>query len=174
MEERANKISMTLSKMWFENDFDRRSDIGKKENLDNPRENEKKFLKRNRENPKIVGNIKGKTVENNIIENIRKDENKKNIKEKNNILPIHIAVQITYNNLGTILNFILENSNITLDKIEVVIDKKTNFIIKIEFWQYGFQKNELSESDFLVLQPDKWFKKYEYFEFLNNFTEFTE
>ena len=83
LEERANKISMTLSKMWFENDFDRRSDIGKKENLDNPRENEKKFLKRNRENPKIVGNIKGKTVENNIIENIRKDENKKNIKEKN-------------------------------------------------------------------------------------------
>ena len=83
LEERANKISMTLSKMWFENDFDRRNDIGKKENLDNPRENEKKFLKRNRENPKIVGNIKGKTVENNIIENIRKDENKKNIKEKN-------------------------------------------------------------------------------------------
>ena len=83
LEERANKISMTLSKMWFENDFDRRSDIGKKENLDNPRENEKKFLKRNRESPKIVGNIKGKTVENNIIENIRKDENKKNIKEKN-------------------------------------------------------------------------------------------
>ena len=74
---------MTLSKMWFENDFDRRSDIGKKENLDNPRENEKKFLKRNRESPKIIGNIKGKTVENNIIENIRKDENKKNIKEKN-------------------------------------------------------------------------------------------
>ena len=83
LEERANKISMTLSKMWFENDFDRRSDIGKKENLDNPRENEKKFLKRNRESPKIVGNIKGKTVENNIIENIRKNENKKNIKEKN-------------------------------------------------------------------------------------------
>ena len=83
LEERANKISMTLSKMWFENDFDRRSDIGKKENLDNPRENEKKFLKRNKESPKIVGNIKGKTVENNIIENIRKDENKKNIKEKN-------------------------------------------------------------------------------------------
>ena len=83
LEERANKISMTLSKMWFENDFDRRSDIGKKKNLDNPRENEKKFLKRNRENPKIVGNIKGKTVENNIIENIRKNENKKNIKEKN-------------------------------------------------------------------------------------------
>lgn len=108
------------------------------------------------------------------IKTISKKKNLKNIKEKNNILPIHIAVQITYNNLGTILNFILENSNITLDKIEVVIDKKTNFIIKIEFWQYGFQKNELSESDFLVLQPDKWFKKYEYFEFLNNFTEFTE
>ena len=53
---------MTLSKMWFENDFDRRSDIGKKENLDNPRENEKKLLKRNSESPKIIGNIKGKTV----------------------------------------------------------------------------------------------------------------
>ena len=33
LEERANKISMTLSKMWFENDFDRRSDIGKKKKL---------------------------------------------------------------------------------------------------------------------------------------------
>ena len=61
-----------------------------------------------------------------------------------------------------------------MDKIEVIIDKKTNFIIKIEFWQYGFQKNELSENDFLVLQPDKWFKKYEYFDFFNKFSEFEE
>ena len=104
------------------------------------------------------------TVKKQILKNINKI----------NKLPIYIAIQITYNNLGTILNFILENSNITLDKIEVVIDKKTNFIIKIEFWQYGFQKNELSENDFLVLQPDKWFKKYEYFDFFNKFSEFEE
>ena len=104
------------------------------------------------------------TVKKQILKNVNKI----------NKLPIYIAIQITYNNLGTILNFILENSNITLDKIEVVIDKKTNFIIKIEFWQYGFQKNELSENDFLVLQPDKWFKKYEYFDFFNKFSEFEE
>ena len=104
------------------------------------------------------------TVKKQILKNVNKI----------NKLPIYIAIQITYNNLGTILNFILENSNITLDKIEVVIDKKTNFIIKIEFWQYGFQKNELSENDFLVLQPDKWFKKYEYFDFFKKFSEFEE
>lgn len=104
------------------------------------------------------------TVKKQILKNVNKI----------NKIPIYIAIQITYNNLGTILNFILENSNITLDKIEVVIDKKTNFIIKIEFWQYGFQKNELSENDFLVLQPDKWFKKYEYFDFFNKFSEFEE
>ena len=104
------------------------------------------------------------TVKKQILKNVNKI----------NKLPIYIAIQITYNNLGTILNFILENSNITLDKIEVIIDKKTNFIIKIEFWQYGFQKNELSENDFLVLQPDKWFKKYEYFDFFNKFSEFEE
>ena len=82
--ERAYKISETLSKMWFENrdekDVDKNLDVERKN--DTPERNKNKFLKPNREVPKIVGNINGKTVENNIIEDIRKDEIEKKI-EKN-------------------------------------------------------------------------------------------
>ena len=82
--ERAYKISETLSKMWFENrdekDVDKNLDVERKN--DTPRRNKNKFLKPNREVPKIVGNINGKTIENNIIEDIRKDEIEKKI-EKN-------------------------------------------------------------------------------------------
>ena len=82
--ERAYKISETLSKMWFENrdekDVDKNLDVERKN--DTPRRNKNKFLKSNREVPKIVGNINGKTIENNIIEDIRKDEIEKKI-EKN-------------------------------------------------------------------------------------------
>lgn len=82
--ERAYKISETLSKMWFENrdekDVDKNLDVERKN--DTPRRNKNKFLKSNREVPKIIGNINGKTIENNIIEDIRKDEIEKKI-EKN-------------------------------------------------------------------------------------------
>ena len=82
--ERAYKISETLSKMWFENsdkkNVDKNLDIERKN--DTPERNKNKFLKPNREVPKIVGNINGKTIENNIIEDIRKDEIEKKI-EKN-------------------------------------------------------------------------------------------
>ena len=82
--ERAYKISETLSKMWFENrdekNVDKNLDIERKN--DTPERNKNKFLKPNREIPKIVGNINGKTIENNIIEDIRKDEIEKKI-EKN-------------------------------------------------------------------------------------------
>lgn len=82
--ERAYKISETLSKMWFENrdekNVDKNLDVERKN--DTPERNKNKFLKPNREVPKIVGNINGKTVENNIIEDIRKDEIEKKI-EKN-------------------------------------------------------------------------------------------
>lgn len=82
--ERAYKISETLSKMWFENsdekNVDKNLDIERKN--DTPERNKNKFLKPNREVPKIVGNINGKTFENNIIEDIRKDEIEKKI-EKN-------------------------------------------------------------------------------------------
>ena len=82
--ERAYKISETLSKIWFENrdekNVDKNLDIERKN--DTPERNKNKFLKPNREVPKIVGNINGKTVENNIIEDIRKDEIEKKI-EKN-------------------------------------------------------------------------------------------
>ena len=82
--ERAYKISETLSKIWFENrdekNVDKNLDIERKN--DTPERNKNKFLKPNREIPKIVGNINGKTIENNIIEDIRKDEIEKKI-EKN-------------------------------------------------------------------------------------------
>lgn len=83
--ERAYKISETLSKMWFENrdekDVDKNLDVERKN--DTPERNKNKFLKPNREVPKIVGNINGKTFENNIIEDIRKDEIEKSSEEKN-------------------------------------------------------------------------------------------
>ena len=83
--ERAYKISETLSKMWFENrdekDVDKNLDVERKN--DTPRRNKNKFLKPNREVPKIVGNINGKVFENNIIEDIRKDEIEKSSEEKN-------------------------------------------------------------------------------------------
>ena len=83
--ERAYKISETLSKMWFENrdekNVDKNLDIERKN--DTPERNKNKFLKPNREVPKIVGNINGKAFENNIIEDIRKDKIEKSPEEKN-------------------------------------------------------------------------------------------
>ena len=83
--ERAYKISETLSKIWFENidekNVDKDLDVERKN--DAPEKNKNKFLKTNREVPKIVGNINGKAFENNIIEDIRKDEIKKSSEEKN-------------------------------------------------------------------------------------------
>ena len=83
--ERAYKISETLSKIWFENrdekNVDKNLDIERKN--DTPERNKNKFLKPNREVPKIVGNINGKAFENNIIEDIRKDKIEKSSEEKN-------------------------------------------------------------------------------------------
>ena len=83
--ERAYKISETLSKIWFENidekNVDKDLDVERKN--DAPEKNKNKFLKPNREVPKIVGNINGKAFKNNIIEDIRKDEIKKSSEEKN-------------------------------------------------------------------------------------------
>lgn len=83
--ERAYKISETLSKMWFENrdekNVDKNLDVERKN--DAPEKNKNKFLKPNREVPKIVGNINGKAFENNIIKDIRKDEIEKSSEEKN-------------------------------------------------------------------------------------------
>ena len=77
--ERAYKISTTLSKMWFED---------ANENLENkdrkPPSKETSSVKPvRREKPKIVGNINGKAFENNVIENIRKNETEKSPEEKN-------------------------------------------------------------------------------------------
>ena len=83
--ERAYKISETLSKIWFENidekNVDKNLDVERKN--DTPERNKNKFLKPNREVPKIVGNINGKAFENNIIEDIRKDKIEKSSEEKN-------------------------------------------------------------------------------------------
>ena len=83
--ERAYKISTTLSKMWFENRNEKNvdEDLGVERKNDNPKKNKNKFFKSNREVPKIVGNINGKIFENNIIEDIRKDEIEKSSEEKN-------------------------------------------------------------------------------------------
>ena len=81
LEERAYKISSTLSNMWFENG--NREPEGRekpKQDMPPPKEPDKPFK---RETPKIVGNINGKIFENNIIENIREDKkNKSDNKEK--------------------------------------------------------------------------------------------
>ena len=90
LEERAYKISETLSKIWFEDEI--RNEKSPDKNLyadgkrrpENPEEDRNKFL--HRENAKIVGNIKGKIFENNIIEDIRKDEDERKPEEKNTIL----------------------------------------------------------------------------------------
>lgn len=77
--ERAYKISTTLSKMWFEDG---------NENLENkdrkpPSKDTSSEKPVRREKPKIVGNINGKAFENNVIENIRKNETEKSPEEKN-------------------------------------------------------------------------------------------
>ena len=90
LEERACKISGTLSKVWFENenrnekspDRDLRAD-GKRR-TGNSEEDRNKFP--HRENAEIVGNIKGKIFENNIIEDIRKDEDERKPEERHKIL----------------------------------------------------------------------------------------
>ena len=77
--ERAYKISTTLSKIWFEDGNENLENKGRKP-LSNETSSEKPVR---REKPKIVGNINGKVSENNVIENIRKNETKKNPEEKN-------------------------------------------------------------------------------------------
>lgn len=79
LEERACKISETLSKVWFENE-----NRNEKRRTGNPEENRNKFS--HRENAEIVGNIKGKIFENNIIEDIRKDEDERKPEERHKIL----------------------------------------------------------------------------------------
>ena len=85
--ERAYKISETLSKMWFENRNEKNvdEDLDVERKNDNPNKNKNKFFKPNREVPKIVGNINGKIFENNIIEDIRKDEIETKLEEKNEV-----------------------------------------------------------------------------------------
>ena len=77
--ERAYKISETLSKMWFE---DGNENLENKDRKPPSKETSSEKPVR-REKPKIVGNINGKAFENNVIENIRKNETKKSPEEKN-------------------------------------------------------------------------------------------
>lgn len=77
--ERAYKISTTLSKMWFE---DGNENVENKDSKPPSKETSSEKPVR-REKPKIVGNINGKVFENNVIENIQKNETKKNPEEKN-------------------------------------------------------------------------------------------
>ena len=77
--ERAYKISTTLSKMWFE---DGNENLENKDRKPPSKETSSEKPVR-REKPKIVGNINGKAFENNVIENIRKNETEKRLEEKN-------------------------------------------------------------------------------------------
>ena len=77
--ERAYKISTTLSKMWFE---DGNENLENKDRKPPSKETSSEKPVR-REKPKIVGNINGKVFENNVIENIRKNETEKSSEEKN-------------------------------------------------------------------------------------------
>ena len=77
--ERAYKISTTLSKMWFE---DGNENLENKDRKPPSKETSSEKPVR-REKPKIVGNINGKVFENNVIENIRKNETEKSPEEKN-------------------------------------------------------------------------------------------
>ena len=77
--ERAYKISTTLSKMWFE---DGNENLENKDRKPSSKETSSEKPVR-REKPKIVGNINGKAFENNVIENIRKNETEKSSEEKN-------------------------------------------------------------------------------------------
>lgn len=77
--ERAYKISTTLSKMWFE---DGNENFENKDRKPSSKETSSEKPVR-REKPKIVGNINGKAFENNVIENIRKNETEKRPEEKN-------------------------------------------------------------------------------------------
>ena len=77
--ERAYKISTTLSKMWFE---DGNENLENKDRKPPSKETSSEKSVR-REKPKIVGNINGKAFENNVIENIRKNETEKSPEEKN-------------------------------------------------------------------------------------------
>ena len=77
--ERAYKISTTLSKMWFEDGNENLENKDRK-SLSKETSSEKPVR---REKPKIVGNINGKAFENNVIENIRKNETEKRPEEKN-------------------------------------------------------------------------------------------
>ena len=77
--ERAYKISITLSKMWFE---DGNENLENKDRKPSSKETSSEKPVR-REKPKIVGNINGKAFENNVIENIRKNETEKSPEEKN-------------------------------------------------------------------------------------------
>ena len=77
--ERAYKISTTLSKMWFE---DANENLENKDRKPPSKETSSEKPVR-REKPKIVGNINGKAFENNVIENIRKNETEKSPEKKN-------------------------------------------------------------------------------------------
>ena len=100
LEERACKISETLSKVWFENEKspDRDLSADGKRRTGNPEEDRNKFP--HRENAEIVGNIKGKIFENNIIEDIRKDEDERKPEERHKILENKLRKREDSRNIG--------------------------------------------------------------------------
>ena len=86
LEERAYKISTTLSKIWFDNEDRKISEnVNKTPNNENVSNLNKSFRK-NGERSKIIGNINGKIFENNVIENLRKNKENEdtNVNRKNN------------------------------------------------------------------------------------------
>ena len=126
LEERAYKISTTLSNMWFENNY-RNESPERRENQKLPSNKvQDKPFRKNRETPKIVGNINGKVFENNVIENMR-EENKNNEDEKNNFHK-HRLVDEKDNNVK-IFKSMRMIENIAMAEVWIV-DAKTGNIVQ--------------------------------------------
>ena len=128
LEERAYKISTTLSKMWFEHEN------GNSENKDRRKQDmpppkganlNKPFR---RETAKIIGNINGKVFETNIIENIREDKKNQNENNENNHFHKHRLVDEKDNNIK-IFKSMRVIEDIAMGEVWIV-DAKTGNIVQ--------------------------------------------
>ena len=128
LEERAYKISTTLSNMWFENNYRNESpERSENQKLSSNKVQDKPFRK-NRETPKIVGNINGKVFEDNVIENIREDKRNQNENREPLHFHKHRLVDEKDNNVK-IFKSMRMIENIAMAEVWIV-DAKTGNIVQ--------------------------------------------
>ena len=128
LEERAYKISTTLSNMWFENNY-RNESPERRENQKLPSNKvQDKPFRKNRETPKIVGNINGKVFEDNVIENIREDKRNQNENREPLHFHKHRLVDEKDNNVK-IFKSMKMIENIAMAEVWIV-DAKTGNIVQ--------------------------------------------